>query len=298
LGDFCIANAFFWNYQRYIAISLEDLQDEQCGAESDSRCIFPSGGNTGNSNVYFRYCIHFLKYECRNPKSETISNLKILSSDFEHLKFVLWDLFRISCFEFRISMITLHPGEEILAKHHKHWFVLVAQTLPLAFLLIAPLVFIPLSNALSLPVDRALGQIPDFLRHDVLLWFAGAAWFLLIWIFFFVKWTDYYLDVWLATNKRIIDIEQKGFFNREVTECSYERVQDVTVEIRGIIASLLNFGEVHVQTAGADREIIIKGVSRPNRLRDFISREHDQVLNKRHLEWQETSTMRERARQL
>jgi uncharacterized membrane protein YdbT with pleckstrin-like domain len=195
-------------------------------------------------------------------------------------------------------MISLHPDEEILAKHHKHWFVLFSQTAPLAFLLLAPLIFIPLARALSLPIDEALAQLPEQWRGDALLWFAGSAWFLIIWVFFFVKWTDYYLDVWIATNKRVIDVEQKGFFNREVSECRYERVQDVTVEIRGFIASMLDFGEVHVQTAGSDREIIIKGVAHPNRLRDFISREHDQVLSRRHLQWQELSTMRQRAKQL
>ena len=65
----------------------------------------------------------------------------------------------------------------------------------------------------------------------------------------FVLWTDYYLDVWLITTERLIDIQQRGLFDRTISELSLNNVQDVTIEIRGIIPTLLKFGNLKVQTA-------------------------------------------------
>jgi hypothetical protein len=201
-------------------------------------------------------------------------------------------------------MINLHEGEEILAKHHKHWFVLVSDTLPLLVLFAIPYLLIFFTKQTIQRIQEGTMQLPisdtiyNMIFDPNVLIFAGAGWFLLMWVRFFMIWTDYYLDVWIATNKRIIDIDQKGLFNREVSECRYEQVQDVTVEIHGIIATMLNFGEIHVQTAGEKREIIIKGVARPNKLRDFISQEHDHISTKRRFDWQERDLVRARARKL
>jgi uncharacterized membrane protein YdbT with pleckstrin-like domain len=192
-------------------------------------------------------------------------------------------------------MINFHENEKILAKHHKHWFILVGSAIPLLFILFVPIILMAVftRGSFSAFFGASSGSLNPWIAM-----FAASAWFLLIWIRFFATWTDYYLDVWIATDKRIIDIEQKGFFNREVSQCRYEQVQDVTVDVRGFIATILDFGDIHVQTAGEKREIIIRGVAHPNHLRDFISAQHDQVLSKQRFEWQELQEMKERARNL
>ena len=100
---------------------------------------------------------------------------------------------------------------------------------------------------------------------------------LIIWIRFFSLVTDIYLDSWTITNKRIIDIDQRGFFNRQVSSFRIERIQDVTTDINGIIATFLNFGDIHVQTAGDDQEFIIHGVPNPKAIKQNILKEVDRV---------------------
>ena len=60
---------------------------------------------------------------------------------------------------------------------------------------------------------------------------------------------DYYLDVWIVTNKRIIGIEQNGLFNREVYEQNIENIQEVSGNQKGYLQTFFNYGDVLIQTA-------------------------------------------------
>lgn len=84
-----------------------------------------------------------------------------------------------------------------------------------------------------------------------------------------LMWMDYYLDMWIITNERIIDIEQHGLFNREISEIPLHRVQDVTIQVRGIIETLLGFGTIRIQTAG-EREFDIRFVPHLYKAKDII----------------------------
>ena len=75
----------------------------------------------------------------------------------------------------------------------------------------------------------------------------------------FTVWTHYYLDLWVISDRRIIVIDQRGFFNRKVSSFRLERMQDIKVTITGIIATLLNFGTIRAQTAGANESNFASG---------------------------------------
>lgn len=78
-----------------------------------------------------------------------------------------------------------------------------------------------------------------------------------------MEWTDYYLDVWILTDKRLIDVEQRGLFHRKVSSLDLRNIQDIKIETKGLIATFLKFGDIHVQTAGADREFVIREAYNP-----------------------------------
>ena len=93
---------------------------------------------------------------------------------------------------------------------------------------------------------------------------------LLLWVLFFVVFLDYYLDVWIVTNERIIDIRQKGLFRREISELPLDNVQDLTTEIIGVIPTLYDFGDLYIQTAGKRERFIFLSIPHPERIRDVI----------------------------
>lgn len=86
---------------------------------------------------------------------------------------------------------------------------------------------------------------------------------LAIWLFFFNSLIDYYLDFWIVTNERIINIEQRGLFSRSVAELKLYRVQDVKAEVRGVMHTVFDYGDITVQTAGEEAHFVFKQVPKP-----------------------------------
>ena len=82
--------------------------------------------------------------------------------------------------------------------------------------------------------------------------FFSCVWVLLLLLTSFAIWTHYYLDLWVVTDRRIILVDQVKFFNRNVSVFRLERMQDIEYKISGIIPTLLNFGTLKAQTAGAN----------------------------------------------
>jgi uncharacterized membrane protein YdbT with pleckstrin-like domain len=89
-------------------------------------------------------------------------------------------------------------------------------------------------------------------------------------LFTFTWWTDNYLDVWTLTNERIINREQKGLFNRVVSELELIRIQDITVEQKGFLATILGYGNVYIQTAGEMERFIFEQVPHPYKISKAI----------------------------
>ena len=88
-------------------------------------------------------------------------------------------------------------------------------------------------------------------------------------LFLFLVWMDQYLDMWIITTERIIDIEQNGLFSRDISEIPIKHVQDVTIEVHGLIETFLRFGTIRIQTAG-EREFKINFVPKLYEAKDII----------------------------
>ena len=69
-------------------------------------------------------------------------------------------------------------------------------------------------------------------------------------LFIFVLWLNSELDLYVITNKRIIWVDQISFLNRKMSECSLKDVQEVNSSTRWLLANILNYGTLTIQTAG------------------------------------------------
>lgn len=163
--------------------------------------------------------------------------------------------------------VTFEPGEEIIMTANKHWFVFVSSSLPFLLLIILPLILIAVFSGIFKMETYTGGSSPAL--------FFATLWYLALWIAFFVKWTDYYLDVFILTNKRVIYISQKGLFSRRISSTSLDRVQDVSAEASGMMETFLHYGNVHVQTAGEEQEFTLHGLPNPNVVKDKILFHYD-----------------------
>lgn len=124
--------------------------------------------------------------------------------------------------------------------------------------------------ALILEVDFFNPGIPQILAV-----FAGSLVYLYAWLAFFHSWVDYYLDIWIVTNERLLNIEQEGLFSRVISETNISKVQDVTSEVHGKLQTFLDFGEVHIQSAGEQKRFVFEEVPHPREIAQEIIRLHD-----------------------
>lgn len=146
----------------------------------------------------------------------------------------------------------LKEGEELHAMIRKHWIVLTV-----------PLVKAVISTAIALLVARY------FLRTE---------WLSLIWILWMLVTLSYilyriflwYLDSFIITSHRVIDIDQTGLFHRQVSETPIDRIQDITYRIAGPMQTLFNVGTVMVQTGGATDTIEMSYVSQPQHMQEYL----------------------------
>lgn len=168
-------------------------------------------------------------------------------------------------------MIDIQPEEKIILEVRRHWYVLLWETFVLVLLALIPLVAFLFFLIRGTLTGEHLGAI-------ALFFFAG--WLLLDWVLFFIIWTIYYLDVLVITDKRMVNIEQHHLFSREVSEGRLDRIQDVTVEVHGILPTMLHFGDIRVQTAGEAEAFLIRYIPYPDKVRDVIFKQQDELLKK------------------
>lgn len=137
-------------------------------------------------------------------------------------------------------MLKLHENEKIIRKVHRHWIVIAGKAVAFVFLLIIPsagLVFL-----LELNIESSFITPFAFYLFSVYIFVLS--------LLAFTSWVDYWLDMWIITNERIIDIEQKGLFRHGISEFGLDKVQDVTVEVPGFLATFLKYGKIIIHTAG------------------------------------------------
>jgi hypothetical protein len=167
----------------------------------------------------------------------------------------------------KYEALHLDLNENVILEVRKHWIVFAGHAIGLILSAFLPIllykvivIFVPGASNIEFP------------RNGYALFtFFYSIWLLILWISFFVSWTKYYLDVWYVTEKRIIAIDQRRIFNREVSNIRFDKVQDVTVTVKGFIATLLDFGNVQVQTASEDeRDFRMTVVRHPQEVRRVI----------------------------
>lgn len=101
---------------------------------------------------------------------------------------------------------------------------------------------------------------------------------LIIWQVLFKRLADYYLDTWIVTDHRILEIHQIGLFKRDISELRLSKIQDVSVKIEGMIPTFFNYGNVIIQTAGVVQEFKFEEIPNPQKVKDEILRLHDEFL--------------------
>jgi len=85
----------------------------------------------------------------------------------------------------------------------------------------------------------------------------------------FLPWyISWYFSVFIVTNQRLIQITQKGLFNRSVVDMGLSQIQMVNYQIAGLQETLLGFGTIMMQTYVGD--LVIHEVHHPAKIQKKI----------------------------
>lgn len=163
-----------------------------------------------------------------------------------------------------LSHFVRQKSYEVL-KHvlRRHSITFIPIAVLFIVLMIVPMVAFFITNTL----------FPEFLKGPVsfpILVLFGSLYYLTIYLFFYAQFIDYYLDLWIVTNDRIIDIEQKGLFDRVIIELDLFRIQDVTTVVSGFFPTIFKYGNVIITTASSTNQIIFKQVPYPDMVRQEL----------------------------
>lgn len=173
-----------------------------------------------------------------------------------------------------MSFHFLEPGEQVVLIVRRHWFVFFARALFFALLAATPLIFLALMPSVVTEKLLPEGSV------STALGFLYVVWLIVLWIFLFIQWTVYFLDVWVVTDQRLIDVQQRWLFHRSIVTARLDRIQNVGIDVEGLLATLIGFGNIRILTAGDDPDIIIRTARHPERMRARILELHNTAVEK------------------
>ena len=180
-------------------------------------------------------------------------------------------------------MVDLREKEEVVEIKRRHFLVLLVEILPLILFLIigviAAIVIFFVSFSLPEIVTEIIPGLADVKMRLLILYFISIG-MIIIWQIALVIFANYFLDCWIITNERTIHTELKSLFGRILSSIPHTKIQDITVNINGIIPTLLKYGDLQIQTAGQFNEFIFKQIPEPYKTKEIIFRAQKEYLEK------------------
>lgn len=159
--------------------------------------------------------------------------------------------------------------EKVFLLLRRHWFTYIP------FLIITFIMAIPFFVLIFFLITSPASFTPVITNVLIL---ASSAYILFIIGLLLFGFTDYYLDVYIVTNERIVDISQDGFFRRSISELYLREVQDVSASVKGFFATTLHYGDITIQTAGERPNFVFKSVPNPYKISKIIVDLHEAAI--------------------
>ena len=153
---------------------------------------------------------------------------------------------------------TQQPEEEILLILRQHWLINLPWLIIALILLWAPAVLRYFPLLVSFP--------PRYQMMFIVIWY------LILLMFIFEKFLSWFFNLCIITDERMIDVDFISLTTRRIADADLDRIQDVTFTNTGVIGTILNFGNVFVQTAGETPEFVFENVPNPGKVADILQR--------------------------
>lgn len=165
----------------------------------------------------------------------------------------------------------------------RHRIFLQLKILPLFFILFLflSLIIFFLFKKISLPIfiETVFPQIESS-KLNYFLVFIFSLILPIIYSAIIFEICRYYLTYWIITNRRIISANLIGFFNYKYENIEIDKIQDVTIYIKGVLSSFFHFGTIRIQTAGEQGQFLLSQIPNPEIVKQIIFEVRMDILKK------------------
>lgn len=149
------------------------------------------------------------------------------------------------------------PQEELLLLVRKHPITNFKWVSVVVLMLIAPVFLASFPGFSLLPTRFQL--------------MTGVLWYLVTVAIALEGFLNWYFDVFLVTDERIIDIDFINLIYKKISTAKIDDIQDVNLSAGGVLASLLEYGTVRIQTASEVPEFSIEHTPNPDELVKLVN---------------------------
>lgn len=98
----------------------------------------------------------------------------------------------------------------------------------------------------------------------------SLAWYLVTSAYAIEGFLNWYFNVYFVTNARIVDVDFYNLIDKRVSNAEIEMIQDVSYQTGGVLRTLLNYGDVFIQTAAEVSEFKFEAVPSPERVAKIL----------------------------
>lgn len=160
----------------------------------------------------------------------------------------------------------MQQSEHVILLCRRHWIHLWPKSVLLAIYALLPPLVISLALSWADQYEGAVARI---------FWIVAAVWLLYWALRIFLNWYRYNNDIWVITNQRIVDSIKSSPFSHRLSTADLVNVQDMTVERRGILQTVLNYGDIVCETAADGGDFVLAGIPHPQDVQLLVDRERD-----------------------
>lgn len=148
--------------------------------------------------------------------------------------------------------VDIQPGEKVYKVYRQTEWVLAKTVLVMILGIYAP-AFLLVKNELLAEFGRIL-----------------ILWILLVSIYMLYRFLLWRLTCYVITDSRLIVINYPGLFKKQVSDFHLNKIQHLKFSSTGFFSSLLNFGNIEVSADGLETPMLLKHVSKPEDLKNFL----------------------------
>ncbi|MBI5222781.1 MAG: PH domain-containing protein [Candidatus Magasanikbacteria bacterium] len=87
-------------------------------------------------------------------------------------------------------------------------------------------------------------------------------------------------NILIITTRRVVDIDQRGFFDKVISDVPYDQIEDVSGRIRGFWGTIFRYGSLVIQTGNGRVQIVVEKIKQPTYLQQEINELRERLLRK------------------